>query len=320
MHAPSSPLVSVVIPAYNAERTIAATLATVLGQTVADIEVVVVDDGSTDGTAQLATSLGDPRLRVVHQANAGHAAARNTGIAQARGTYVSMIDADDLWLTNKLERQLAVLRRHPGVRAVQCASVRVDDSLAPLFIGRCPDGRNELLDVLCLRGLPGLMSTLIADRALLEEVGGFDPSLVILQDWDLAIRLALRGALYSIPEPLVLYRFHAGNQSNQVDLHIEPGERILTAFFADPSVPPEIRARRGYVYAHFYAMMSGGALQIGRPGYAVYWARRAIASDPRVIGHLARLPARRLEKRRSRREAEAVMRSDRARTPTSSPP
>ena len=303
------PLVSVVIPAYNAERTIGATLATVLGQTFQDIEVVVVDDGSTDATAGAATSLGDDRVRVVRQPNAGHAAARNTGIADARGRYIAMIDADDLWLPDKLERQLAILRAHEEVRAVQCAAVRVDDALRPLFIGRCPEGRNDLLDVLCLRGMPGLMSTLIAERTLLDEVGRFDPSYVILQDWDLAIRLARRGALYSSPEPLVLYRFHAGNQSNQVDLHIEPGERILAGFFGDAGVPPEIRARRGYVYAHFYAMMCGGALQVGRPGYAVHWARRAIASDPRVIAHLALLPVRRLEKRRSRREAEAVVRS-----------
>jgi glycosyltransferase involved in cell wall biosynthesis len=301
------PTVSVVIPAYNAERTIGVTLASVLGQTVSDIEVIVVDDGSTDGTARAASSLGDPRVRVVHQPNAGHAAARNTGIADARGTYVALIDADDLWLPEKLERQLTMLRRQPGVRAVQCGVIHVDDSLRPLFIGRSPNGMNTLLDVLCLRGLPGLMSTLMAERSVLVEVGCFDPALIILQDWDLAIRLARRGELYSMSEPMVLYRMHASSQSKQIDLHIEPGERILANVFADPTLPSEVRARRSYVYARFYAMLSGGALQIGRLPYAAFWARRAIESDPRVIGHLVLLPVRRMEKRLSRRPAARLV-------------
>ena len=301
------PLVSVVIPAYNAERTLNATLASVLGQTVTEIEVLVVDDGSTDGTAVVAHSFGDPRLRVLHQANAGHASARNAGIAAARGAYIAVVDADDLWLPEKLERQLAVLRRHPGLRALHGSAVHVDDSLRPLFIGRCPNGKNELFDVLCFRGLPGFMCTLIAERGLLEEVGCFDPALIILQDWELAIRLARRGELYSTSDPMVLYRVHATNQSKQIDLHIEPGERILADLFADPTLAPDIVARRRYVYARFYAMLCGGAFSLGRRRYAALWARRAIASDPRVIAYLASLPLRRFEKRVSRRRAAALV-------------
>jgi hypothetical protein len=110
-------------------------------------------------------------------------------------------------------------------------------------------------------------------------------------------------------EPLVLYRLHASNQSKQIDLHVEPGERVLGRFFADPAVPPEIAARRSYVYAHFYAMLAGGAFQIGRPAYAAYWARRALASDPRVLPYFGAFPARRLRKRLSRRRAERIIRS-----------
>jgi glycosyltransferase involved in cell wall biosynthesis len=299
----TDPLVSVVIPAYNAERTIRATLVSVLGQTMSDLEVVVVDDGSTDGTSTVAGSLDDTRVRVLRQSNAGHASARNAGIADARGTYVAVVDADDLWLPRKLEHQVGRLRSHPHVRALHGAAVHVDDSLEPLFIGGCREGENRLLDIMCFRGLPGIMCTLIAEKALLDEVGGFDPSLIILQDWELAIRLARRGALYSMAEPLALYRVHATNQSKQIDLHIEPGERILARLFADPSLPADIAARRRYVYAHFYAMLCGGAFQLHRPGYAAFWARRAVRSDPRVIGHIAAVPLRRFQKRRSREHA-----------------
>lgn len=301
------PAVSVVIPAYNAERTIRATLASVLHQTVGDLEVIVVDDGSTDGTASAAESLGDERLRVLHQANAGHAAARNTGIASAGGRYVAVVDADDIWLANKLERQLEVMRRSPHVRALHSSAVHVDDSLAPLFVGDCPDGANQLFDVLCFRGLPGFMCTLIVERALLDEVGRFDASLIILQDWELAIRLSRRGELYSMSEPLALYRVHAGNQSKMIQLHVEPGERVLARVFDDPSLPPDVAARRRYVYARFYAMLCGGAFQLGRFSDVGFWARKALASDPRVIGYLASLPLRRLRKRASRRRAAQVL-------------
>jgi glycosyltransferase involved in cell wall biosynthesis len=300
------PLVSVIVPAYNAQRTISATLQSIITQSISDFEVIVVDDGSTDRTREIADSTGDERVRVLRQANAGHAAARNTGIADARGKYIAVLDADDIWLPHKLERQLSVFRSAPHVRAQHAAAIHVDDDLRPLFIGRCQDGKNRLFDVLCFRGLPGVMCTLIAERSLLEEVGGFDASLIILQDWDLAIKLARRGELYSSSEPLVLYRVHAGNQSKKIDLHIEPGERILANVFGDPDLPAEVAAKRRYVYARFYAMLAGGALQLGRLRYALYWSRRAIRTHPGVIAYLASLPVRRVHKRRSRKEAVSI--------------
>jgi glycosyltransferase involved in cell wall biosynthesis len=304
---PAKPSVSVVVPAYNAARTIETTLHSVLQQTVEDLELLVVDDGSTDTTPDIVRSVKDDRLRLLQQPNAGHASARNAGIRAAQGRYVAVVDADDVWLPHKLERQVALLDSHPEVRALHGSAVFVDDSLRPLFIATSPDGKNDLLDVLCFRGLAAMMVTLIAERALLEQVGGFDPSLIILQDWELAIRLARLGELYSISEPLVLYRLHATNQSKQIDLHIEPGERVLTHFFNDPTLSPDIAARRSYVYAHFYAMLCGGAFQLGRPAYAAHWARRAIACDPRVLAYLAALPLRRLRKRISRARAARIV-------------
>jgi glycosyltransferase involved in cell wall biosynthesis len=279
----------------------------VLGQTLSDLEVIVVDDGSTDDTSEVVRSVGDPRITVMSQENAGHAAARNTGISVAQGTYVAVVDADDLWLPDKLERQLRFLKAHPRTRALHSSAIHVDDSLRPLFIGKCRDGPNRLLDVLCMRRLPGFMCTLIVERSLLGEIGGFDSSLVILQDWDLAIRLAWCDELYSTSDPVVLYRVHATNQSKQLDLHIEPGERILARVFADPSLPQGIRNRRGYVYSHFYAMLCGGALQLRRFQEAAYWARKAVEADARILPHLTAFPARRLQKRISRRSARRLI-------------
>jgi glycosyltransferase involved in cell wall biosynthesis len=302
-----APLISVVVPAYNAAGTIKATLCSVLGQTVDDLELIVIDDGSTDTTPDIARAIDDARVRVLRQRNAGHAGARNAGIAAARGRYVAVVDADDVWLPHKLQRQLTLLESGPGIRALHGSAVFVDDSLEPLFVAPSPDGKNELLDVLCFRGLAAMMATLIIERTLVAQVGAFDPSLIILQDWELAIRLARLGELYSTSEPLALYRLHSANQSRQLDLHIEPGERVLARFFAEPTLPPEVAGRRSYVYAHFYAMLSGGAFQLHEPAYAAYWARRALACDPRVLSYIASLPVRRLRRRLSRPRAAQIV-------------
>lgn len=301
------PMVSVVIPAYNARDTLAATMRSVLDQTVQVLELIVVDDGSTDDTAAVADSIRDPRVRVLRQQNAGHAAARNAGIAVAHGKYVAVVDADDVWLAGKLERQLAVLASDDRIRALHSSAIHVNERLEPLFIGHCPRGRHSLLDALCFRGLPGFMCTLIVERSLLVEIGGFDDSLVILQDWDLAIRLAARGELYGDDVPVTLYRVHASNQSRQVDLHIEPGERVLEKAFADERTAAQARGRRRYVRAHFYAMLSGGNLRVGRIAPALRWGVKALWTDPRVVPFLVAFPLRRARRRLERKRAERVL-------------
>src|SRR5689334_21096641 len=112
---PREQTISVVVPAYNAARTLPATAASIRAQTLQPLEVIVVDDGSADDTVAVAHALGLPGLRVVSQANAGHAAARNTGVAEARGRYVAFVDADDLWLPDKLALHLAEIERHPEI-------------------------------------------------------------------------------------------------------------------------------------------------------------------------------------------------------------
>src|SRR5512140_2808389 len=130
-------LVSVVMPAYNAERTVREAVDSVLSQTGAELELIAVDDGSTDGTLAVLSAIDDPRLVIVSGRNAGAAAARNRGIARARGGTVAFIDADDVWLAGKLAAQLAALSRSPAAAAAFCWVDHVD------AVGRyvCPDRR-----------------------------------------------------------------------------------------------------------------------------------------------------------------------------------
>lgn len=300
----AAPLVSVVIPAYNSEQTLEATVASALGQTFTDLEVVIVDDGSSDATLALAESLTDPRVRVISQPNAGAAAARNTGWSAARGHYVAFLDADDLWLAHKLERQLEILQGRSDVAAVQAGAYFVDNDLQLLSVQACRAARDPLLETLRFQNLPCAMTTLVVERALLERVGGLDTSLVILEEWDMMIKAARYGNMQAVEEPLALYRVHAGNRSRDLDIHIEPGFRVLDGLFADPELPARVRRRRRELYGRFYTMLCGGAVKVGRWREAARWGRKALTTDPRMALYMLELPARWLRRRRSRHGAE----------------
>jgi len=200
------PKVSVIIPAYNCERTIAATVDSVLAQTYRDFELIVVDDGSTDGTAAILRGYGS-RLTYVYQPNRERAAARNNGIRHATGEYLAFLDADDAWLPHKLERQVEALDRNPHAGLVYSQAYRVDDSGRPLpgVVGRGSAARRIFSDLVLYKAIvPTATATVRA--CCLEQVGSFDESLIYLEDWELWLRLSLAYDVLFIAEPLARYR------------------------------------------------------------------------------------------------------------------
>jgi glycosyltransferase involved in cell wall biosynthesis len=282
------PLVSAVVPAYNAARTLRAAVESILLQTVGDVEVIVVDDGSEDDTADVARAIADSRVRLVSQANGGASAARNAGIRSARGPYVAFLDADDLWLPDKLARQLAVLRSRPDVHAVHCGATYVDDELRVLSVRPCHPWRDPLLDVLLFENLSAFPSTLLAERERLEQ-RGFDTSLVMHEDWDLAIHAARHWSLEPIETPLTLYRVHRSNRSRNVERHLASGLRVIDRVFADPSLPRRIQSRRRTVYARYYTMLAAAALKYGQWRNGAKWTVTAIRTHPMACAFMGRL-------------------------------
>jgi glycosyltransferase involved in cell wall biosynthesis len=295
-----SPLVSVVMPAYNAQLTVAASVRTALAQEDVQLEVIVVDDGSSDDTAAVVEGIRDPRVRLVQQSNSGAAAARNTGLAAATGTYLALLDADDLWVPWKLRRQLDMLSANPGAAGVQSGSFFVDSSLRLLYPRPCFMSTEPLLDTLMFRNLSCTMSTLVLERDALERTGNFNVEYEILEEWDFMIKVARFAGLVSVPAPLCLYRVHPGNRSRDLDIHVSPGLLILDRLFSDDALPPELRAHEREIRARFLTMLAGGAFKIGRIGEAVQWARRAAVMHPKVIGYITAVPARRMRRRRGR--------------------
>lgn len=198
----SRPLVSCVIPVFNGERFIAETIDSVLGQTAGAPEVIVVDDGSTDGTPDVLRGFGE-RIHVVRQENHGPAPARNRGIEIATGAFVSFVDADDLWIERKLEIQLKRFEEDPAL------------SVSFGWIRNFRDGRPPDEDDPELPPVPAYSSvTMLARREVLDRVGLFDESLVHGCDRDWILRANEQGvAMEMSPVVLCFRRLHAENRS-----------------------------------------------------------------------------------------------------------
>jgi glycosyltransferase involved in cell wall biosynthesis len=204
------PDVSVVIPTHNRRRLLGQTVRSALGQVGVEVEVIVVDDGSSDGTADAVASIGDDRVRLLrHRRPLGVAVARNAGAGAARGAWVALLDDDDLWAPDKLKRQLeAAAAAEAGW--VYAGVVEVDAE-GRLLGGSAPPSPEELLAGLRRRNLMPAGSSNVAVRSdLLSASGGFDPRLRHLADWDLWLRLAGLGRPACAPAPLVAYRLHHG--------------------------------------------------------------------------------------------------------------
>jgi glycosyl transferase family 2 len=210
----SRPEVTVVIPTHNRRARLAVTLGTALEQVDVDHEVVVIDEASSDGTADFLAAVHDRRLRVVrHDPAQGLAAARNAGIAVAQGRWIAFLDDDDLWAPDKLASQLGALARVPGARWSAVGSVNVDHAFRIVHGTRPPPsgelrGRFQAQNV-----IPGGGSGVVADAELLRDLGGFDTRFTFLEDLDLWIRLADRSPIATVDRPLVAYVVHGGNLS-----------------------------------------------------------------------------------------------------------
>lgn len=176
--------------------------------------MIVVDDGSSDGTGEYVRSLTDERVRIIRHVRAeGVSAARNAGIDAARGTWIGFLDDDDLWAPDKVRSQLDALMAQPGARWSCVGSVAVDPSLRIVAWNRPPTATDLLAELRTGNPVPGGGSGVVAHRDLLESVGGFDTRFLLLEDWDYWLRLAQRSPVASVDRPLTANVMHGANLS-----------------------------------------------------------------------------------------------------------
>lgn len=202
-------LVSVVIGTRNRSDLLERTLRSVLWQTHGELEVIVVDDGSTDDTAELVARHPDPRVALVRQGQPGGVArARNAGIARARGRYIAFTDDDDLWAPTKIATQLRAICSTRGARWSCTSTVVVDTALRPVQWQPAPASGDVEAQLLEVDAVPGGASGVLAETELVRQVGSFDPGFRHFADWDLWIRLAAVAPVASVAAPLLGYLRH----------------------------------------------------------------------------------------------------------------
>jgi glycosyltransferase involved in cell wall biosynthesis len=225
----------VAIPAFNAERFLGEALDSVAAQTYRDLETIVVDDGSTDGTAGVAASR--PGVRLHHRARGGPAAARNAAISEGTGELIALLDADDVWQPSKLEEQVARLDGRPDLLLV---STWVD--------GRSPARAGALLEGRVTRRLVErndlTTSTVVFRRAAFLAAGGFDedPRLISVEDYDLWLRLSVLGPFGQVGRPLALRRRHGANLSRDALRLNRRTLRVIEKFERQPAAAEHGRA------------------------------------------------------------------------------
>ena len=251
------PSVSVIIPTYNRADFLAEAVDSVLGQTWKDLEVIVVDDGSTDESQEILRRYGD-RVRFFYQENEGPSSARNLGASRARGQFLAFLDSDDVWEPNKLDAQMAFLRSHPDVRMVCCGGYVLGKSRRR----RTPIARDlsgDLFLRLYLRSFINTSSVVLA-RECFFEVGPFDPMMRTAEDYDFWLRVAHRFRIGYLKAPLVGIRKHSDELSrNKVELR-RNAIRVIERHFDKDRVPGVVYRRR---LADLHVYLGRGYRRIG---------------------------------------------------------
>jgi glycosyltransferase involved in cell wall biosynthesis len=266
-----APLVSVVIPTFNYGHFVCQAVESALAQTYPNIEVIVVDDGSTDDTVQRLAPYRD-RIRYIHQENRGLSAARNMGIRHATGEWIALLDADDLWHRQKIEAQLNAIRDFGPVALIGSPEAKELNGKLPTTTGV---ERLRIRDLLLTRRI-GPSSALIRTDCL-NTVGGFDEDLQSVEDRDMWLRLAARFPAVVVDSPCWVQRIHNAQMSRVASrMHLNYC-RVLERFFERN---PEHRSLRGLGYSYLNLDASIAFLDAGERGKALKFLLRSIAHRP----------------------------------------
>lgn len=239
-----TPLVSVILPTFNRAKTIVRAIESVLNQSVADFELIIVDDASRDGTREIIDGIDDQRLRyLAHPKQQGAAAARNTGIAAARGEYISFQDSDDVWLSTKLAEQLELINSGPEIEAVFSPYTRISPGQRQQIPAAVTaEMQGDILAAILGKSFIGT-PTLLLKRAVLDRCGGFNPELKALEDWELSIRLAKLCRFACANKPLLNAYVTGGSVSENEEIMLQAMKQIVGLHQEEYDLYPGSEAR-----------------------------------------------------------------------------
>lgn len=294
-------MISIIIPLYNKEASIAAALRGVLVQTYQDFEVVVVDDGSTDGGAAVVETFDDPRIRLIRQTNAGVSAARNRGIAEAKGEHVAFLDADDEWMPEFLEEIAALIAEYPKCRARATNYIFNSNGVkSPTILRRMPfaEGHGVLtnyFEVASCSHPPMWTSAVCIERALLQEIGGFPIGIKSGEDLLTWARIAVRTQWAYSLKGLAQYNLGDGyDKKNLPPRRQDAGDPVGKGLREIYQSHPNQVGFRKYI-SHWHKMRASVAIRYGECRETLYEVWQSLRYNPfnykvALLGTLALLP------------------------------
>ncbi len=279
-------MISVVIPLYNKEKQIAATLQSVLQQSFLDFEVVVVNDGSTDGSVAAAEAVQDARIRIIHQENAGVSAARNRGIEEARYDLIAFLDADDRWKPEYLQTQYELTQKYPECSVFACnyEFVHADGSIRPTIIRKLPfAGQDGILsnyfEVASCSNPPLFTSAVMARKTAMQAIGGFPAGIKSGEDLLTWARLSCSGKIAYSRTVLAEFHVEGYTASDKPKRYPDMEDRVGRAFvelLTDSHQP----GARQYI-ALWYKMRASIYMRLGETGSCFKACRQSLAYNPR---------------------------------------
>ncbi len=283
--------ISVIVPVFNGEKTVKETIKSILNQTFTNIEVIIINDGSTDTTLEIIENISDSRIKIFSYPNAGLSASRNRGISQAKREYISFIDADDLWTPDKLESQWQALQSNPQAAVAYSWTDYIDESSKFIKSGRRIKVNGDAFDKLLITNfLENGSNPLIRQEAL--KIGGFDETLFAAEDIDMWLRLAANYDFVCVEKPQILYRISTTSMSTNLKRQEAASLKVIERGFSYPKAE-KLQHLKKQSLSHLYQYLTFKAIeappQQRQTMTAVYfwwnWIKNnpAIAKNKRVI-------------------------------------
>lgn len=270
------PRVSVLIPSYNHAHYLPYAVQSVIAQGFSNWEAIIIDDGSTDGTREVAAQFDDPRIKYVYQENQGLSAARNTGIREASSSIIALLDADDVWKEDYLECMLAPLEDQPEAVAVYCGFQYIDESGKDVGVPSLKVAApREFREYFSANGNWLVPSGVIFRKVIAQEEGCFDESLRAVEDAYLWSKMSHRGLFVGVPKPLVGYRRHASNMSSDPQRMVSSNYKILEKYHGPPQGDTSTwTERKVFVYTRYFRSASVRFLAYGDSQMSAYYFLR----------------------------------------------
>lgn len=253
------PIISVVIPVLNGEKTIQETIESILNQTFQNFEIIIINDGSQDKTLEIVNQIKDHRINIFSYPNAGLAASRNRGFVHSVGKFIAFMDADDLWTPDKLQSQLKALQDNPQAAVAYSWSDCIDEAGNFLRTSSHSTANGDVFAKLLLTDFLDNGSNPLIRRQALEEVGKFDESLPAAEDWDMWLRLAARYHFISVRAPQILYRVSSTSMTTNVVRQEAEMRKVIERAFAQ--APQSLQYLKPDSFGNIYRYLTFKAIE-----------------------------------------------------------